>query len=171
MGCDIHAYVEYTKSGDYWWSLTDNAGHRNYRMFAIMAGVRDYGGEKLFDAKGLPDGRMSFAAEGAHWLLVAPDATPEWAGSDGWVSKASAERWIAEGSSEGETVDGILKRVTNPDHHSHSWLTTDELSKCVDQYRTLSDGQAPTEWVAILAAMKAIEGNGEIARVVFWFDN
>lgn len=171
MGCDIHTYVEYSKKGDHWCALTDNAGHRDYLMFAIMAGVRDYDGVKLFDAKGLPEGRLSWNAEGSHWCNVAPDNHPEWAGDDGWISKESAERWIDSGSSTADIRDGVLKRVTNPDHHSHSWLTADELSKCLERYKVASEGWAPTEWVAILAAMKAIEGNGDIARVVFWFDN
>lgn len=170
MGCDIHVYVEYSRDGKHWGNLTDNAGSRNYRMFGIMAGVR-YEDAKLFDPKGLPDGNLSFTAEAAHWCNVAPDDHPEWAGSDGWVSKDNAERWVASGCSKPAFRDGVLKRVTNPDHHSHSWLTASELEQCVERYRELSDGSAPTEWVAILAAMKAIEGNGDMARCVFWFDN
>lgn len=171
MGCDVHAYVEYSHDGKYWSNLTDNAGHRDYTMFGIMAGVRDYNGVKLFDPKGLPEGPLGWRVESSHWLRIVPEEHPEWAGEDGWVSKDSAESWVARGCSQAEVKDGVLQRVTNPDHHSHSWLTADELAQCLDRYRQISDRKAPTEWVAIHAAMKAIEGNGEKARVVFWFDN
>lgn len=177
MGCDIHVYVEYSKDGKYWKSLTDNAGSRNYVMFGVLAGVRadEY---KLYDPKGLPDGELSYVTYGAHWLNVAPDEHPDWAGTDGWTSKANAERWVKNGYSEAEIVDGKLKRVSNPDGHSHSWLSTEELSAALDKYRSIiggvwptEAGTVPTEWAAILGAMQAIEANGETARVIFWFDN
>lgn len=170
MGCDVHAYVEYSSNGEHWRNLTDNAGSRNYRMFGIMAGVRceDL---KMFDPKGLPEGRLSYVTEGAHWLSIAPENHPEWKDLEGWTSEGSARRWVNSGCSVADMQDGVLKRVSNPDHHTHSWLSVVELQKCVDRYRELSDGQAPTEWVAILGAMKAIEDNGEMSRVVFWFDN
>jgi hypothetical protein len=170
MGCDIHVYVEYSKDGKYWKNLTENFGQRDYRMFGIMAGVRWEEG-KLFDPKGLPEGRLSFDTERAHWCHVAPDSHPEWADGDDWISKETAERWISNGYSQPEYVDGALKRVTNPDHHSHSWLTTAELEQCVNRYLELSDTYKPVEWIAILAAMKAIDECGSTARVVFWFDN
>ncbi len=171
MGCDIHAYVEYSTNGTHWFDLIENGGNRNYRMFAIMAGVRDYDGIKLFDAKGMPEGPVSYAVEKDHWLRIVPENHPEWADSDGWTSKGSAESWVADGYSTPVFKDDVLERVTNPDHHSHSWLSSDELEQCIERYKELFDGKAPTEWVAILASMKAIEGNGDKARLIFWFDN
>lgn len=171
MGCDIHAYVEYTANDKYWCSLIENGGHRNYRMFAIMAGVRDYDGLKLFPPKGMPEGEVSRAVESDHWVNIAPEANPEWADDEGWVVKATAERWVAGGLSVADVKDGVLQRVTHPDHHSHSWLDVAELESCIERYRKIADGTAPTEWVAILAAMKAMEGNRAKSRLVFWFDN
>ena len=171
MGCDIHVYVEYSHDGKYWRNLTDGIGSRDYRMFGILAGVR-CDDLKLFDPKGLPDGQLSWNTEDANILNIAPESHPEWADTSGWTSRTSAERWISEGSSKPLYRDGVLNRVTNPDWHSHSWLTSDELSQCVDKYRTIPDvKKAPSEWVGILAAMKAIEENGDQTRVVFWFDN
>lgn len=172
MGCDIHVYVEHSSNGKYWRNLTDNAGSRDYLMFSIMAGVR--GDEhKLFDPKGLPEGELGWATERAHWLSIAPEKYPEWKDLDGWTSRDNAERWVASGSSKPQYHDGILSRVSHPDWHSHSWLTADELAQCLQKYREVSPPEwgLPTEWVAIHAAMQAIESNGERARVVFWFDN
>jgi len=171
MGCDIHAYLEFTDNGEYWSSLTSGAGQRNYRMFGIMAGVRceDIA---LFEQRGLPTGEMSWQAESDHWVWVAPDDKPERASWDGWTGRENADRWIAAGYSQPEHKDGVLTRVTNPDHHSHSWLTSSEFSQCFEKYRGLfPDLKPPHDFVGMLGAMQAIEANGGKTRLVFWFDN
>lgn len=177
MGCDVHIYVEYSENGKYWKNLTNNAGSRNYVMFGVLAGVR-VSDAKLFDPKGMPEGGIGYVTACDYWLNVAPENHPEWADGDGWTSPENARRWVESGSSVPDYLDGTLKRVSGPDWYSHSWLTTDELAAALEHYRGVvgtywpgEGGTAPTEWVAILAAMRAIEGNGESARVVFWFDS
>ncbi len=177
MGCDIHAYVEYSKDGQYWKNLTDNAGSRNYVMFGVLAGVRVVDAQ-LFEPKGMPEGELGYVTSHGYWLNVAPDEHPDWADGEGWTALEKAQDWIDRGCSKPDYNDGKLRRVSHPDWHSHSWLTAAELSEAIEHYRKVvgnywpeEAGGAPTEWVAILAAMKAIEGNGEMARVVFWFDN
>lgn len=171
MGCDVHAYLEFSDNGTFWQSLTDSAGIRNYRMFGIMAGVRE---EELalFEPKGLPEGQLSWQATDAHWIYVDPEDKPEQCYREGWTTKDVAERWIAGGYSEPYYEDGVIKRVTHPDHHSHSWLTADELAQCVEKYRDLfPEWKPPHDFVGMLAAMQAIEANGGKTRLVFWFDN
>lgn len=171
MGCDIHAYLEYSNNGKNWVSLTDGAGMRNYTMFEIMAGVR---GDSLtaFKPKGLPEGNLSWTAERAYWLNVAPDSNPDYAEWDGWTSKENAHRWVEEGRSSPEFKDGVLDRVTHPDLHSHSWLTSAELSLCIEKYKSsYPEFRPPHDFVAMLGAMQAIEANGGHSRLVFWFDN
>jgi hypothetical protein len=179
MGCDIHVYVEYSDDGEYWQNLTDNAGSRNYVMFGVLAGVR-LEHLTVFSPKGLPDGKLGYITEDAHWINVARDGKPEQAEWDGWTSLESAARWVKSKYSEPEYDDsGRIRRVTNPDHHSHSWLNSDELNLALLRYPDAAKGvwgdsggvQLPHEWVAIRAAMRAIEENGGLARVVFWFDN
>lgn len=177
MGCDIHAYVEYSDDGKYWKSLTDNAGERDYVMFGVLAGVR-YEEGKLFDPKGLPEGDLSSKTRAAYWRHVVPEKHPEYADWEGWVSRENAERWVSAGYSKPDYEDGVLKRVSDPDGHSHSWLTSVELSQAIDHYRSViggvwpsMKGKAPTLWLMILAAMQAAEANGAKSRVVFWFDN
>lgn len=174
MGCDVHVYVEYSKDGKHWRNLTDNAGSRNYVMFGILAGVR-VSDAQLFEPKGMPDGALSYATESGYWTNVAPDEHPEYAEWDNWTSRANADRWVSGGYAK---YDENKQRVSGPDWHSHSWLTTDEVAQAVERYRKVvgnywpeESGSAPTEWVAILGAMRAIEKNGETARVIFWFDN
>jgi hypothetical protein len=166
MGCDIHAYVEYadftTNDGaPYWRNLTRNGGSRNYVMFGVLAGV-GYPEAQLFEPKGMPQGRLGWDTS-----------------DDDWCSLEQAERWVAGGYSVGETDDnGRLRRVSGPDWHSHSWLTTDELAKALDHYVAFlpkaypsEPRTVPVEWQAMLAAMRCFEANGKQARLVFWFDN
>lgn len=56
------------------------------------------------------------------------------------------------------------KYVSNPDWHTHSWLTADEFAVAIE-------GSGEPEYEAILAAMRSFEAGGAQARIVFWFDN
>lgn len=182
MGCDIHAYLEFTDftkaDGEpYWKSFTRDGGSRNYVMFGVLAGVR-VPDAQLFEPKGMPTGELGYYTSDDYWTPVAPEKHPEWADGDGWVSLKNAERWVAEGSSIGESDEaGRLRRVSGPDWHSHSWLTADELAQALDHYAKVvgeywpQDTGAPSEWAAILAAMRSFEASGDQARLVFWFDN
>lgn len=174
MGCDIHTYVEFGKSqknGDvYWDNFTRDGGSRNYVMFGVLAGVR-VSGVQLFEPKGMPDGPLGHRTSEDYWLYVAPESHPEWADDDRWVSLEQAERWVENGSSVGEKDDaGRLRRVSGPDWHSHNWLTADELEQALEHYKMVS-ADAPPEWAAMLASMRAFEAADYQTRVVFWFDN
>lgn len=181
MGCDIHTYVEFGKSRDdgsvYWNNFTRNGGSRNYIMFGVLAGVR-VSSVQLFEPKGMPEGSMGLRTSEDYWLHVAPEAHPEWADDDSWVSLDQATRWMENGSSIGEKDDsGRLRRVSGPDWHSHSWLTADELAQALDHYKSVAakhwpdDADVPPEWAATLASMRSFEAAGQQSRLVFWFDN
>ena len=44
MGCDIHAMIERRHSKYYFWINAGDPGlHRDYALFAVLAGVRDWG--------------------------------------------------------------------------------------------------------------------------------
>jgi hypothetical protein len=181
MGCDIHAYVEYsdfdTDRGPYWKNFTRNTGSRNYVMFGVLAGVR-CPDVKLHEPKGMTAGSLGYNTADDYWLYVAPASNPEWADREGYTSLERAEGWVASGYSVADYGgDGKLNRVSGPDWHSHSWLTTDELSDALAHYETVApkywpDGaSAPPEWRAMLAAMREFEAAGNKTRIVFWFDN
>ncbi|WDA37828.1 hypothetical protein [Sphingobium sp. YC-XJ3] len=183
MGCDIHSYIEYAEftandGQPYWKNFTKNNGSRNYVMFGVLAGVR-VPEAKLFDPKGMPEGRLGFDTSDDYWDCVAPESNPEWADSDDWVSLEQAERWVESGYSVGERDEnGRLRRVSGPDWHSHSWLNFTEVQQAMDHYLSQSSkfwpnemNELPAEWLATLAAMKAFEDAGKQTRLVFWFDN
>lgn len=181
MGCDIHTYVEFAdpisnERGPYWRNFTRNGGNRDYVLFGILAGVR-VPDVQAFEPKGMPDGNLGWGTSDDYWNMVAPPEHPEWAEGDDWVTIEQAERWVADGSSVADHDDsGRLRRVSGPDWHSHSWLTTAELTEALTRYRALPEDQYPykyglEEWDAMLAAMRSFEAAGKLTRLVFWFDN
>jgi hypothetical protein len=64
MGCDIHAYIEYHHD-DKWNTHSQQGIYRNYWLFGLMAGVRDYG-KVLFTDRGIPS-ETSLTKEIKEW--------------------------------------------------------------------------------------------------------
>lgn len=82
MGCDIHMHVEYKHTNEKWvcgdyfsldpdstsknpkYIFQDLYGGRNYRLFSILAGVRNYGDIKPIDnPRGLPEDASEFVKQ------------------------------------------------------------------------------------------------------------
>jgi hypothetical protein len=158
MGCDIHCYLEYkTPSWNAWQSFGGRTRvDRNYQLFALLADVRN-GGQvsPVADPRGFPED-AGYAATDDNWLLISDGD------GDGCCSVKEAERYVTACGSRYR--DSTKQRVSHPDWHSHSWLTTDEFAKAV----ILAGGP---ECRALLAAMRSFETEGMSSRLVFWFDN
>lgn len=190
MGADIHMYVEYRNKetakvrdarGEkpYWVSYGDrvNPG-RNYIMFAILAGVRgEY--EESFQPKGkLPREMMSWGTSSDAYMHIydKEDEGKDW---EGFVTLEKATEWSRWGNIIIDDDNGKPALVEHPDWHSHSWMSIEELEQAYKIYAEKASqewGEEITrphvEWMALLASMKALEGDGENeVRVVFWFDN
>lgn len=177
MGCDIHMYIQYREKPDEngnskyknWWdSFGDriNPG-RNYTMFGILAGVRDWPDDdtKMFDPKGVPDFELGWAARHDLIMRITEDPIP----GENNCTLEDAERWRRPITRD---KDGKPLWTYHPDWHTHSWLTTKELAQAYRWYRS-STGYAPgLEYRVLLKTMKALEdgGKNEVV-VVFWFDN
>lgn len=78
MGCDIHAFVEYSKDGKHWQYFCQPNVGRWYLLFSVMAGVRNYDNlTPIVEPRGLPD-------DTTHWTksdyadLEADAHTPSW---------------------------------------------------------------------------------------------
>jgi hypothetical protein len=180
MGADIHMYVEYrnkrqakdleTQGRDpYWYSF---GGHfnpgRNYTMFGVLAGVRGQYKDS-FEPKGrIPFNLMGCSAR--HDLYYFIDDKED----ERTVTEEQAKKYSE--SYGCEIIDESWVRC--PDYHSHSWMSSKELEKVYKSYKKYASNEwgskmdVPVEWKAILAAMKALENDGENeVRVLFWFDN
>ena len=202
MGCDIHLYIEYKSKDGYdpaWQGFGGNINPgRNYAMFALMADVRNYGDEKLpvlVERRGMPDD-AGYTATDDNRIYISETK------SEDYVCMETAKRWVKSGSSKFiNDKDGNPIWVTNPDAHSHSWLTTSEFESVINKYLELEAGwhkvrveehnkmvkeeniqtdswaYAPPsmvdepEYQVVLASLKRFEELGYDARIVFWFDN
>ena len=207
MGCDIHLYIEYkskkTEFDGYvpkWQSFgkSINPG-RNYAMFGLMANVRNcYSDGKLpvlVEPRGMPEDAGSTATDDNRIYISETE-------SEDYVCMETAKRWVNSGSSKFiNDNDGNPTWVTQPDWHSHSWLTTSEFESVLNKYLELETGWhkvrveehnkmvkeeniQPDSWAyappsindepeyqVVLASLKRFEELGYDARVVFWFDN
>jgi len=202
MGCDIHLYIEYKSKDGYdpaWQGFGGNINPgRNYAMFALMADVRNYGDDKLpvlVERRGMPDD-AGYTATDDNRIYISETK------SEDYVSMETANRWVKSGSSKFiNDKDGNPIWVTNPDAHSHSWLTTSEFESVINKYLELEAGWhkvrveehnkmvkeeniQPDSWAydppsmvdepeyqVVLASLKRFEELGYDARIVFWFDN
>jgi hypothetical protein len=158
MGCDIHAYMEYRKAPGRWHSFGErvNPG-RNYTLFARLNGVRGEG-EPVAPERGFPEDAGFYALDD-NTLFVTEDGDGE-----RYCTLEDARRWTKN------PLVKIHDRIPDPDWHSHSWVTPDELEKALNADDVKARGDEP-EYKAILAALRSFEKDGYDARLVFWFDN
>lgn len=173
MGCDVHAFVEYVdfeseENGPYWSCLTANLGRRDYTFFSLLADCGRGDHRPLVPNRGLPEGPLSHVVERAMFCYITDDRELIEYG-EGWCSRESAESW-GRGI---ERVNERTERTPNPDLHSHTWLTCDELAQAIGKYITdvHEDYVYDVEWDACLAAMRALEERGHRTRLVIAFDN
>nr|DAU84887.1 MAG TPA: hypothetical protein [Caudoviricetes sp.] len=185
MGCDIHLRVEarpkinpYSNQPHYW-SCAGFFGEfssRAYGMFARMAAVRSYNDsyKVQFKPRGLPKDIVSYSILRSFYLSVTDDKdlaeyNPE------YCHRTNAEEWVKVGISKWVGDKKFI--ITNPDYHSASWLTTQELRQCFDDCFKEKDGTyRPNsdyiDWLGLISLCEGIESDGIYeCRVVFAFDN
>lgn len=193
MGCDIHAVIERRRNtyGDHyrWLNSGDPDLGRNYELFAVLAGVRNYGGiTPIAEPRGLP-------------------AFREW-------KQDGDERWISwDHEADTEPPCGVVEEMAERygvDGHSHSWLTLAEI-KAYDVGQEVDDDSMivgrhqdgsvaavagwssvggervgrrkvltwpgedePRSWLRLIRYMEQAKWDGqsdEEVRLVFFFDN
>jgi hypothetical protein len=164
MGCDIHMFVEYRdrtekKNEEYWYSF---GGHinpgRDYDLFAALAGVRGGDAKAIFPARGLPT-TLGYEAIDSNYLYITDETDME-----GTCTFQTAATWIENNGCH--YLNENKRHVSNPDHHTHSWLTTEEFAQVLGFVNGVG-----IEYRALLAAMYVLNQDEYEARVVFWFDN
>lgn len=187
MGCDIHAFVEFSpkpKEGEpkpekrFWRPMgSETYITRDYYLFATMCkGVRIDDLPHTFEPKGIAE-HMGFYADMKHRLYIVDD---EYTEDEYAATRKQADKWVELGYSKVlNEREGTVTSITNPDWHSYSWLTTDEMKEIPKMYKkNLKAADEDPSWFkvgitfrAILESMKFYEKNGYDARLVFWFDN
>lgn len=149
MGCDIHIYPEYyskkslIEEPERLW-VSSICGEyqigRSYDLFGIMChGVRSNNPNSIDNARGLPDDpNMGYLAKSRSQLVVIPDhELKSSCAPEGFIAESLVDNWRKTGSKiltinpASETDREVIQ---NPDYHSHSWLTTQELFKVRQLY-------------------------------------
>jgi hypothetical protein len=160
MGCDIHAYIEFGASPvERELGTQARIGFfaevqmgRNYRLFAALSDTRNDGEiAAIAPPRGLPATVSSVLHDANTILLSDRDEA-------GCTTRARAQQWVANGSSQWVGSS----RVTNPDWHSHSWVTADEFEEAMRRAN-----EAGPSARAVLAALRALPHG----LLVFWYDN
>lgn len=120
MGCDIHALIE-RRSPHRWLNSGDPDIGRNYEIFAVLAGVRNYEGiTPIAEPRGLPAFK-------------------------GWERFSDGEAWLSFNSYEEQPCREMVQMAERygEDGHSASWLTLAEI-KAFDTDQTVDDPHVVT---------------------------
>jgi hypothetical protein len=183
MGCDIHGpYLETRALDDdfpRWYCQAKFHISRDYWLFALMANVRNHDNREGATFKGAPCFRprgypqdASYETDENFFYYVTDDEGVHYPQV---CTKEYALERVAKGISFFKHNSPNF--VSDPDAHSASWLTTQELETAYERYKAIllaeGDDQCyikPIE--ALLAAMKSFETHPMVqCRIVFWFDN
>jgi hypothetical protein len=140
MGCDIHAYIEFFSKSDFKNSrkcfVDCFAGElsfgRDYILFGLVAGVRHHL-PPLIKARGIPtEPELSYTVSDAYYLNVVADDAARF--SDNSIRRTLAEEYVSEGYAH--YTDSTKSHITNPNYHSATYLTLDELLTIRKMYLT-----------------------------------
>lgn len=175
MGCDIHLLIEYRKENyfyqnnePYW----NNFGQRyycrrDYGMFGMLCkGVRTEF-DNSFEPRGMPANIGDDTRSEFYWYIT---EEPNDKAKETTLKKA--KQWEKEGCSTIIYHNEKPTWVTDPDSHSHSWLTANEFSKAVEQLKEArKEVSISDDYILIETVLKKLVELGYDARIVFWFDN
>lgn len=166
MGCDIHGHIEVRTPIGTWELFASPDIWRNYALFGLLAGIRGEG-PAIVAPRGIPRD-ISRGLVQAYTLEVSSE--PDEDHRECLPTDAAA--WVRSGASE--WWDAQHTRVTDPDAHHVSWLTTDEMQLVCNAVSVGPDD--PKGWGrfypgAVLGAMNGLRQMGYAPRFVFWFDS
>ncbi len=170
MGCDIHAQIERkTKYG--WTSSGDPDIGRNYEMYAVLAGVRNYDDiTPIAEPRGFPDEYPEYPSQ-------AMSAMREEMGADAhslsWLTLAEIKAF----DTTQEVDDGRLVTATadgRPTEVCRS--TTGAHMGAVGRRRILTwpGEDEPKRWLSLIDRMERCKWDGQSddeIRLIFFFDN
>jgi len=165
MGCDIHAYLDYDsffKDDGTWYvyGLAKLHISRDYLLFAILAGVRNYDDEitPVSKPKGVPE-NISYQVEMDYtlWVLGEGDEVRE----EGCCTFEQGQRYAERRGWWREDH----KRVIHPDWHSASWLDVEELKKAQEIYAST---KKETPHIKFLKKGEEMPESYRISEVYAW---
>ena len=176
MGCDIHLHLEYLHPS---WGIEPVIANtfsvdRDYGLFAVLAGVRNYNDlPVLVPPRGVPDD-VSFRIHEQFYAEIVPDDAHDWQKNlmHEWCYESDAKNYVEKYGSHIKEFEGGIRYVSNPDWHSASYLTREEVIE-VCRHSQYDLAKSPVEFQIVMDFMKSLDERfGEsVSRIVFWFDN
>jgi hypothetical protein len=133
MGCDIHCYIEYKRANHEGWNNWSSFGGRinpgrDYTMFRLLAGVRSYDNIEV-KPKGLPE-NCGYSVNNDNYLYITESV------GENYATAERAKYYVEKcGCKYRMGAEGTPTWVSQPDWHSHSWMTTKELTEVFDKYK------------------------------------
>jgi hypothetical protein len=173
MGCDIHGFLE-VKEDEKWKILKEVPGDRDYDIFGLLFGVRNYVNVRypIAEQRGLPKysdseykerkkywGFDRFEEDSHSHTWISTDDILEYDFSH--VSHDTRCTWFKDGINQKTKSGGNLKGIINQDtdERKHLWISGNEILES-------------SYWKSFLQEMKELSnkyGNNGV-RVVVWFD-
>jgi hypothetical protein len=188
MGCDVHAFIEARRNQQrHWFTVAKLYLSRNYDVFARLAGVRGAAQAAVVAPRGLPADVSPITSSACMVTVVYAGELSKESRS---ISASEAAKLVEQGKSRyyGEVkkatitftpnegvpttfihnaeFEGFPSHITEPDFHTFTWLTVDELRRAINDVSDL-----PADYIAALRAMSALHEAGDDVRIVLWFDN
>ena len=188
MGSDIHGFVEKKRQNtEVWLPFAKVFLPAHYEVFARLAGVRGERSSAIVPPRGFPTDASSQAIS-ACTLSIVYSNDQEVGGNA--VSFQDAGAWVSRGKSQFfgvmrpvtvtftpnggvpetkvyyEDVAGQPARITDPDFHSFTWLTTEEFEHAIRQVTNV-----PQDYEAVICAMRKLKATDYDVRILLWFDN
>lgn len=131
MGCDIHAYIEFFSKTEH--KSTSNcfvrgfSGQlslgRDYTLFGLIAGVR-HNVPPLIKPKGIPtEPGLSYEVADDYYLNVVSDEAVRIPPNS--IRQSLADEYVSDAYSQ--YIDESKLKITNPNFHTPTHLTLDEL--------------------------------------------
>ena len=176
MGCDIHLHLEYRHHKQFFTPVisSDFFVSQDYRLFAVLAGVRNRDRAPVrFAPRSLPDD-VSQDILKRFFMRVIPDNAKDWQKnlSQAWCYESEVKKYVEQYNCLVKEYDGVPHYVSEPDWHNPSYLTRHEIIEAC-QYSGYDLSQAPAEFQIVVDFMKLIDDRfgHDVSRIVFWFDN
>jgi hypothetical protein len=166
MGCDIHCVIE-QRDPEYkeWWTNRGDADiGRNYEMFSVLAGVRNYLDVRpIREPRGLPED-VDFM------LKVYYEYWAEDAHSASWVTLKEMREYDLDQEVDDTSI--VLSRDETGKITSTCRGTSDETKTEVVGKRKIFELWGREYWYELIKKLEQYDdGTGEGARLVFFFDN
>ncbi len=132
--------------------------------------LRDSGitmGQESFEPRGVPKDADYFKAISDYTMWVREEESAN--AEEHECSRKKADEWIKNGSSKvwDTDEDGKVSRITHPDWHSASWLSTDEIEELIKRYESALKALIPTARKEMERAAKFYEKAPEKIRDKF----